>query len=130
METGNPYASTSAYFETPVLQQQYLGVMVNRPIPKLIDDLTLIINETYNLRPDLLAYDLYGDANLWWVFSQRNPNQLQDPLGDFVTGTTIYLPQESTLKSVGIEGRQNVIKKFNVEKMCFSTYSEYKKLFD
>ena len=65
-----------------------------------IDDLTLIINETYNLRPDLLAYDLYGDANLWWVFSQRNPNQLQDPLGDFVTGTTIYLPQESTLKSV------------------------------
>ena len=35
---------------------------------------------------------------------------------------------ESTLKSMGIEGRKNVIKKFNVEKMCFSTYSEYKKL--
>jgi glycosyltransferase involved in cell wall biosynthesis len=35
---------------------------------------------------------------------------------------------ETTLKSMGIEGRKNVIKKFNVEKMCFSTYSEYKKL--
>ena len=35
---------------------------------------------------------------------------------------------KSTLKSIGIEGRKNVIKKFNVEKMCFSTYSEYKKL--
>ena len=35
---------------------------------------------------------------------------------------------ESTLKFMGIEGRKNVIKKFNVEKMCFSTYSEYKKL--
>jgi glycosyltransferase involved in cell wall biosynthesis len=35
---------------------------------------------------------------------------------------------ESRLKSVGIEGRKNVLKKFNVEKMCFSTYSEYKKL--
>ena len=35
---------------------------------------------------------------------------------------------ESTLKFVGIEGRKNVIKKFNIEKMCFSTYSEYKKL--
>ena len=35
---------------------------------------------------------------------------------------------ESTLKSIGIEGRKNIIKKFNVEKMCFSTYSEYKKL--
>ena len=37
---------------------------------------------------------------------------------------------ESTLKFVGIEGRKNVIKKFNIEKMCFSTYSEYKKLFN
>ncbi len=35
---------------------------------------------------------------------------------------------ESTLKSMGNEGRKNVIKKFNVEKMCFSTYLEYKKL--
>tara|TARA_B110000114_G_scaffold37569_1_gene39262 strand:+ start:1721 stop:2875 length:1155 start_codon:yes stop_codon:yes gene_type:complete len=35
---------------------------------------------------------------------------------------------ESTLKSIGIEGRKNTITKFNVEKMCFSTYSEYKKL--
>jgi glycosyltransferase involved in cell wall biosynthesis len=35
---------------------------------------------------------------------------------------------ESILKSMCIEGRKNIIKKFNVEKMCFSTYSEYKKL--
>jgi len=35
---------------------------------------------------------------------------------------------KSTLKSMGNEGRKNIIKKFNVEKMCFSTYSEYKKL--
>jgi len=35
---------------------------------------------------------------------------------------------ETTLKYIGIEGRKNIIKKFNVEKMCFSTYSEYKKL--
>ena len=35
---------------------------------------------------------------------------------------------ESTLKFIGFEGRKNVIKKFNIEKMCFSTYSEYKKL--
>jgi glycosyltransferase involved in cell wall biosynthesis len=35
---------------------------------------------------------------------------------------------ETTLKSMGVEGRKNIIKKFNVEKMCFSTYSEYKKL--
>ena len=35
---------------------------------------------------------------------------------------------DATLKTIGIEGRKNIINKFNVEKMCFSTYSEYKKL--
>ena len=35
---------------------------------------------------------------------------------------------ESLLKTMGIEGRKNIVKKFNVEKMCFSTYSEYKRL--
>jgi len=33
---------------------------------------------------------------------------------------------ETSLKSIGVEGRKNIIQKFNVEKMCFSTYSEYK----
>ncbi len=35
---------------------------------------------------------------------------------------------ETSLKLMGKEGRKNIIKKFNVEKMCFSTYSEYKRL--
>ena len=35
---------------------------------------------------------------------------------------------EMSLEIMGKEGRKNVIKKFNVEKMCFSTYSEYIKL--
>ena len=35
---------------------------------------------------------------------------------------------ETSIQLIGKEGRKNVIKKFNVEKMCFSTYSEYKRL--
>ena len=35
---------------------------------------------------------------------------------------------ETTLKSMGNEGRKNVIKKFNIEKMCSTTLTEYKKL--
>ena len=35
---------------------------------------------------------------------------------------------ENATKLIGKEGRKNIIKKFNVEKMCFSTYSEYKRL--
>lgn len=93
------YSSTSPYFNTPV-NRGVLGVMVNRPIPKLVDDIQFTITETYNLRPDLLAFDLYGEPGLWWVFAQRNPNAIEDPLNDFVTGTTIFLPKENTLKTV------------------------------
>jgi hypothetical protein len=35
---------------------------------------------------------------------------------------------ETLLKSIGVEARKNIIQKFNVEKMCFSTYSEYKRI--
>ncbi len=35
---------------------------------------------------------------------------------------------ETAINQIGKEGRNNIIKKFNVEKMCFSTYSEYKRL--
>jgi len=47
----------------------------------------------------MLAYDLYQTPTLWWVFYQRNPNALQAPPLDFKTGTTIYLPKISTLRS-------------------------------
>jgi len=35
---------------------------------------------------------------------------------------------KTDLKLIGLEARKNVIRRFNVEKMCFSTYSEYKRL--
>lgn len=92
------YDATSPYFTTGY-NQFYLDVMVNRPIPKLADDLEFVINQTYQYRPDLLAFDLYDSATLWWVFYQRNPNTLQAPPLDFVAGTTIYLPKITTLRT-------------------------------
>jgi len=75
-------------------------VMTNRPIPKNVDDQLMLINQTYQYRPDLLAYDLYSTSALWWVFYQRNPNTLTAPPLDFKAGTQIYLPKLSTLRSV------------------------------
>lgn len=92
------YDATSPYYETGY-SQFFLDVMVNRPIPKEPDDITFTINSTYQYRPDLLAYDLYDNSTLWWVFYQRNPNTLQAPPLDFKVGTTIYLPKITTLKA-------------------------------
>lgn len=93
------YDATSPYYTTP-FSQFYLDVMTNRAIPKESDDLAFTLTLTYQYRPDLLAYDLYGTSTLWWVFYQRNPNTLTRPPLDFQAGTQIYLPKESTLKSV------------------------------
>jgi hypothetical protein len=92
------YSSTSPYYETGY-SQFFLDTMVNRPIPKEDDDLTFTINQTYQYRPDMLAYDLYQTSTLWWVFYQRNPNTLQAPPLDFTVGKIIYLPKISTLKT-------------------------------
>jgi len=36
----------------------------------------------------------------------------------------------NSLKTIGIEGRKNVLKKFDVDKMCQTTFTEYKKLIE
>jgi hypothetical protein len=93
------YDSTTAYYNTGY-SQFFLDVMQNRNIPKQGDDRILLINQTYQYRPDLLAYDLYDTPTLWWVFYQRNTNTLTKPPLDFKAGVQIYLPKISTLRNV------------------------------
>jgi hypothetical protein len=93
------YTQTSPYYTTDIQSNDFLDIMENRNITSLLTDSYWEITATYHLRPDLLAYDLYSDSKLWWVFAQRNPNTLKDPLFDFTAGTKIYLPEMTTLQS-------------------------------
>ncbi len=43
---------------------------------------------------------------------------------------TIMNKDYNSLKSIGIEGRKNVLKRFDVDKMCRTTFTEYKKLIE
>lgn len=90
------YSRTSAYYSTQTFGQ-FLDILTARPIRKLPDDVVYKIDKTYEYRPDLLAFDLYGDAALWWVFCARNPNAINDPLLDFRAGLSIYIPKKATL---------------------------------
>ena len=92
------YDATSPYFNTKYTQF-YLDMMVNRSLPKENDDKLFRINQTYQYRPDLLAFDLYENAGLWWVFYQRNPNTLPAPPWDFEAGIKIYVPKITTLRA-------------------------------
>ena len=86
------YGADSLYRDTQ-LNDQYLDVLDINNID--IDNTTttnITIEEKYNEKPDLLAYDLYGNAKLWWVFGLFNQDELVDPILDFKTGIKINVP--------------------------------------
>jgi hypothetical protein len=91
------YSQQSPYSAT-TQNNLYLELLQIRPVPAEKDDFQYTIENQYNHRPDLLAYDLYGSAQLWWVFVQRNIDVLRDPIYDFVPGTVIYCPKKSNLQ--------------------------------
>ena len=62
------------------------------------------------------------DGKTGYLFENGDPKSLSEKI------LKILNLDETTLKMIGREGRKNIVSKFNVEKMCFSTYSEYKKL--
>ncbi len=86
----SPYANTDFY-------GFFLDVANIPSIPIVASDVAYEIDVIYKHRPDLLAFDLYGDPALWWVFAVRNPNVIQDPVFDFEPGITIYIPQKQNL---------------------------------
>ena len=86
--------------------------------------------EAQSMQKPILASNLGGsketiiDNKTGLLFEAGNSEEMSKKIIELLN------LDESTLKQMGIEGRKNVINKFNVEKMCFSTYSEYKKLFN
>lgn len=92
------YSVYSPYYTSDTFGK-FLDIMADRTFSHMDDDVTYQIDAVYHNRPDLLAYDLYGNSQLWWVFARRNPNVLKNPLGDFKAGTTIRIPKLSTLST-------------------------------
>jgi len=94
------YSKTSPYYKTEPSTGDYLDLYSKRSIPADGDDILYEIQPQYTYRPDLLAYDLYGSAKLWWVFAVRNMDIIKDPVFDFVPGNKIFLPKKSLLSSI------------------------------
>jgi hypothetical protein len=93
------YAKTSPYANTKTTES-YLDIIEFRNLPNESDDVLFEITAQYAYRPDLLAYDLYKDSALWWVFSVRNKDIIRDPIYDMIAGKKIYLPKLSTMTRV------------------------------
>ena len=84
--------------------------------------------EAQSMEKPIIASNIGGsnetvvDDKTGFLFESGNPKSLSQKILKTIS------MDEMSLKSIGIEGRKNIIQKFNVEKMCFSTYSEYKRI--
>ncbi len=84
--------------------------------------------EAQAMEKPIIASDIGGsnetivNGKTGFLFEAGNSNHLSEKLNEVLNLS------EVTRNGIGAEGRKNVIAKFNVEKMCNSTYSEYNKL--
>tara|TARA_B100000029_G_scaffold511570_1_gene605983 strand:- start:658 stop:1815 length:1158 start_codon:yes stop_codon:yes gene_type:complete len=62
------------------------------------------------------------DGKTGFLFKNGDPDSLAEHLNNVIE------MDKDKLQSIGNEGRKNVLLKFDVEKMCQSTFTEYKKL--
>ena len=120
-------------------QLKFIEHCKNMPVAYKISDIVVsasvepeafgrVAVEAQSMEKPIIASDIGGsnetiiDNMTGFLFQSGNAEALSKKILEVIK------LDESRLKSIGIEGRKNIIKKFNVEKMCFSTYSEYKKL--
>ena len=84
--------------------------------------------EAQSMERPIIASNIGGsnetviDEKTGFLFDSNNAKSLSKKI------LKVLSMDEVSLQSIGKEGRKNIIQKFNVEKMCFSTYSEYKKI--
>ncbi len=84
--------------------------------------------EAQSMQLPIIASDIGGSketiiaGKTGYLFKNKDPNSLADSI------VMVMQKDYNSLKSVGFEGRKNVLKRFDVDKMCQTTFTEYKKL--
>ena len=86
--------------------------------------------EAQSMQIPIIASDIGGSRETiikdktGYLFKNKDPKDLADSI------TMLMQKDYNSLKSIGFEGRKNVLKRFDVDKMCQTTFTEYKKLIE
>lgn len=91
--------SQSPFLHTPIVGN-YRDFLVKPFIDVSLDDTQYTIPKKYEFRPDRLAYELYNDESLYFVFQLRNMDILKDPIFDFKTGVVIMIPTARSVENI------------------------------
>ena len=68
-----------------------------------INDIFIISKGTDRL--DLLAFDYYGDSQLWWIISKANPDKVKRDSFFINPGLQIRIPSQSNVSAIYEEFR-------------------------
>ena len=86
--------------------------------------------EAQSMQVPIIASDIGGSRETiikdktGYLFKNKDPIALADSID------MVMKKDYNSLKSIGFEGRKNVLKRFDVDKMCQTTFTEYKKLIE
>jgi len=86
-----------------------LGWWDRANLPSSESDMSITITSKYAKRPDLLAYDLYGQSTLLWLILQYN--NIIDVNTEFVEGTKLILPTKTRVMTELLNTRYSAISK-------------------
>jgi len=84
--------------------------------------------ESQSMQIPIIASDIGGSKETviqdktGYLFKNKDPLDLANTI------ESVIQKDYNSVKSIGFEGRKNVLKKFDVDKMCQTTFTEYKKL--
>ena len=86
--------------------------------------------EAQSMEIPIIASDIGGSTETvikdktGFLFKSGDANSLAETI------VMVMNKDYNSLKSIGIEGRKNILKRFDVDKMCQTTFTEYKKLIE
>ena len=85
------HKASSQYFDTQLVDNAYLDIARIRPLISDVTDQEYTVPPKFANRTDLLAFELYNNPNLWWVFQLLNMDLIVDPQADLVEGLVIKI---------------------------------------
>ena len=86
--------------------------------------------ESQSMQVPIIASDIGGSketiikGKTGYLFKNKDPIDLANSIA------ALMQKDYNSIKLIGFEGRKNVLKKFDVDKMCQTTFTEYKKLIE
>lgn len=88
------FNNSSRYVNTVVednrSDQQFLPLRPRLNLEAKENDIFFQVTKELEKRPDLISFDIYGTADLWWVIYEFN--EINDPFFDLTQGQILRMP--------------------------------------